>query len=431
MLKKLRVRITLLAAVLTGIVLAGVLTFSFWVTREQYRLSQRSTFDAAVEQLQYQWSQFDIFEDSWLADLERQSGIRIFLEENGQPLLYSTRSSAELSQLSRTAREIARNEHQLDCSHTPIAGLSRQDADFQFEQNGILYRCAIRLSAAQNDHWTMAMVFQDLTPEQTYIHKLGLLFAAVAAAGLMILLVACWLVAGRAIRPIRESMDKQQEFLSAAGHELRTPLAVIRANVGAAEQQPKNTERYLSVIDSESARMGALVDELLLLSAGASARMRLTLASLAPDTFLLDFLESMEPLAAQKNRRLSIELSDDALPNIQADAYRLRQLLTILLDNAFRFSPEQGLVTLRLSAGKGRVCFWVIDHGPGVPDPYKKKIFQRFVQTAPASPGDRQHYGLGLAVAQELTQLHNGQIWVQDTPDGGATFCVELKSSSS
>src|SRR5699024_10475166 len=120
------------------------------------------------------------------------------------------------------------------------------------------------------------------------------------------------------------------QFLSAAGHELRTPLAVIRANAAAAAGKPEQAGRYLEVIDGESRRMGALVDDLLLLSAGASARARLRREPLEPDTFLLDFAESMEPLARKRGRGLRVDLPSGALPAVSADAFRLRQLLTIL-----------------------------------------------------------------------------------------------------
>ncbi len=216
---------------------------------------------------------------------------------------------------------------------------------------------------------------------------------------------------------------EQQQFLSAAGHELRTPLAVIRAN--AAHQQPAKTAHYLTVIESETGRMGNLMDELLLLSAGASARQRLKLTALEPDTFLLDFCESMEPLAEAKHRTLHTILPEGAVPSISADAYRLRQLLTILVENALRYAPEDSCITLQLDTADKTVIFLVIDHGPGIPTPKKKQIFQRFVRLSQPEV-DNGHFGLGLAVAAELTELHGGKIWVEDTPGGGATFCVSI-----
>ena len=133
----------------------------------------------------------------------------------------------------------------------------------------------------------------------------------------------------------------------------------------------------------------------------------------------------MEPLARKRGRGLRVDLPSGALPAVSADAFRLRQLLTILVDNALRFAPAGSEVELRLSEKGERVRFAVADRGPGVPDADKKRIFGRFVRGTPAGD-DARHYGLGLAVAAELTTLHGGQLWVQDTPGGGATFCLEL-----
>lgn len=429
MLKKLRVRITALAALLTGAVLAAALGLAFAITREQYQVSRQTAFLAVVNQLQYQWSSFDRLEDQWLFEQERQNGLYIRLEQNGMPLLYSQRAAETKNAVFDVVRKTARQEYQVDCDARPIAGLSQREADFTVPITGRPYRCAVRVLLEPGNSWNTLLVAQDISGEQQYCLQLGAAFIALGGVGLAVLTAACWYVAGRAIEPVRDAMERQQQFLSAAGHELRTPLAVIRANVGAATSQPQNTTRYLKVVDEESARMGGLVDELLLLSAGTSAKQRLSCQLLDPDTFLLDFYESMEPLAVKQNRRLEVQLPDGAVPPILADSYRLRQLLTILLDNALRYAPEQTAVVLQLDVLRDKVCFAVMDHGPGVPDREKKHIFDRFYR-GNASTGNRCHYGLGLAVARELTTLHEGKLWVEDAPGGGAKFFLSLKAQT-
>ena len=133
----------------------------------------------------------------------------------------------------------------------------------------------------------------------------------------------------------------------------------------------------------------------------------------------------MEPLARRKGRELAVRLPECALPPVEADPYRLRQLLTILVDNALRFAPLGSEIALGLGTKGGRVRFWVADRGPGVADGDKKRIFERFYRGTNAGP-DTRHYGLGLAVAAELAALHSGRLWAEDTPGGGATFCLEL-----
>lgn len=423
MLRRLQTRIALLAAVLTGAVLAGALLFAYGVARQQYVAGRVSAFESAVNQLQYQWDRYDQLDGDWLARLEAQNDMKLLLAENGQPLLHTLRLGQEDRAVLNEAVRIAEEQHGLSPDAPPLAG--SQSASFTFSAQGGAWRAELRLDGSAGGRWTSLLAVQSLAPEAVRARQLAGLFILAGVAGWAGLGLVCWFVAGRAVRPVGRAMEEQQQFLSAAGHELRTPLAVIRANAAAAAGKPEQAGRYLEVIDGESCRMGALVDDLLLLSAGASARARLRREPLEPDTFLLDFAESMEPLARKRGRGLRVDLPSGALPAVSADAFRLRQLLTILVDNALRFAPAGSDVELRLSEKGGRVRFAVADRGPGVPDADKKRIFGRFVRGAPAGD-DARHYGLGLAVAAELTALHGGRLWVQDTPGGGATFCLEL-----
>lgn len=425
MLRRLRVRITLLAALLTGAVLAGALLFAFGVARRQYADGRRAAFEAAVNQLQYQWERYAQLDGDWLARLEAQNGMTVLLTENGAPLLHTLRLGQEERALLEAAKRAAEEQQGLLADAPPLAG--SQSASFTFWQAGADWRGEVRLEGTATG-WTSLVAVQSLAPERAHALRLAALFALVAAAGWAGLALAGWFIAGRAVRPVARAMDRQQQFLSAAGHELRTPLAVIRANAGAALHRPEQAPRYLSVIDGEAERMGALVDELLLLSAGAAARARLRREDLAPDTFLLDFAESLEPLAQRRGRRLAVRLPEGQLPPVSADPHRLRQLLTALADNALRFAPPGTSVELALSARGGRVRFAVIDHGPGVADSDKKRVFHRFYQLD--APGDAApHWGLGLAVAAELVDLHGGRLWVEDAPGGGAAFCLELPAA--
>ena len=423
MLRRLRTRITLLAVLLTGAVLTAALLFLFGVTRRQYTESRRAAFETAVNQLQYQWDRYDQLDGDWLARLEAQNDMKVLLTENGKPLLHSLRLGEAERSVLEEAKRTAGEQHGLSADAPPLAG--SQSVSFTFSANGETWRGTVRLDGGAGRHWTSLVAVQDLGPERAWTLRLAVLFALVGAAGWAVLALAGWFVAGRAVRPVARAMEQQQQFLSAAGHELRTPLAVIRANAGAAAGRPEQAPRYLAVIDGEARRMGLLVDELLLLSAGASARARLRCERLAPDTFLLDFAESMEPLARRKGRELAVRLPECALPPVEADPYRLRQLLTILMDNALRFAPLGSEIALGLGTKGGRVRFWVADRGPGVADGDKKRIFERFYRGTNAGP-DTRHYGLGLAVAAELAALHSGRLWAEDTPGGGATFCLEL-----
>ena len=103
----------------------------------------------------------------------------------------------------------------------------------------------------------------------------------------------------------------------------------------------------------------------------------------------------------------------------------MEQILSILVDNAMRYAPEQSTVHVVLDKQAKGCVLSVIDHGPGIPDSEKKKVFDRFYRGS-QSRSDPNHFGLGLAVAQEISAIHGGQLWLTDTPGGGATFKVLL-----
>ena len=146
-------------------------------------------------------------------------------------------------------------------------------------------------------------------------------------------------------------------------------------------------------------------------------------------------------MARSKGLRFDIELPDEVVTPIRCDAERIRQLLSILIDNAFSYTPKGGRICLSLatetpaflsdsfnfrrSAQYQKLYLSVIDNGPGIPDDQKDAVFERFHRLDTARH-DKAHFGLGLCIAQEIVSLHHGQLLLTDTPDGGATFTVVL-----
>ena len=119
----------------------------------------------------------------------------------------------------------------------------------------------------------------------------------------------------------------------------------------------------------------------------------------------------------------ALEMPDAPLPMVLADEQRLQQILAILLDNAHTYASPGSAVALRVDFQHNQVRFWVIDHGPGIPDAEKARVFDRFYSADP-SRTDKHNFGLGLSVAKELARLHHADLTVTDTPGGGAKFAV-------
>lgn len=399
MLQKLRNRLTVLAAVLTGSVVVAVCIVSFLLIRQQYANSRYVAFKLAAESVYTQWSLEERISAPWLQSTMEANTADILLWENGVPLDYGL-SDLTHGQALRTHAPESNGYFTVGSDLCAWFTL-----DFDFGQRQIL-------------------VWQDTEPEQAYFLKIGLVFVAIAVVSLAAVTWLSWFVAGKAIVPVQESMERQEQFVAAASHELRSPLTAIRTGLSLLQVVPESG-RHLMLMCREAERMSRLIDELLILAGGGSLRRNFRPEPIEPDTLLIDFADTMLPQARSRGVHLELELPEDAVPAIRADADRVRQMLTILTDNALRYAPEGSTVTLKLEAAGEGCRFYVSDHGPGIPDSEKQRVFDRFYRGS-ASRSDPDHFGLGLSVALELAKVHGGEVTVSDTPGGGATFTISL-----
>ena len=430
MMRALRRRLAFLMTALTALVLAGALAVTWQFSQRQYTTSAEALFTQNFTALCDRLAEADTVSDAWLAEQERASGCLLFLQDNGAALHYPGASAAQ----SRAALETQLWQAaagQLSAETFGGAG-ARQSVRFLLGRYGdIPYRCAAALlpRGAHGDYLLLALA-QDTRFLAQHGLATALQYAALWLAGTAILLCLCFWLAGRALAPTEQAMVRQKEFIAAASHELRSPLAVIKASLQALAEQDLPTAQQAQFLRSsraEADRMARLTDDLLLLARGDAGRLSVQLRPVAPDTLCIELYDQFYPLARQSGHTLTLELPERGVPTVQADAERLKQLLAILLHNALEHTPPGATVTLRLCAGgaKSPLSIAVTDNGPGIADADKAKIFERFYR-ADVSRTNKQHCGLGLAVAQELAQLHGAVLRVSDTPGGGATFTVQF-----
>ena len=281
-------------------------------------------------------------------------------------------------------------------------------------------------------------------------------------AGLIAGLIASWVVAGRALTPLKrvavtadeigrtrdfarrlpvngardevgllassfngmlgrlqDAFEAQRRFVSDASHELRTPLATIQGNAGLlASRSVSDTVRRSAAEDvvKEGARMARLVDRLLTL-ASADSGLGLTLAPLELEPLVVEVCR--QAAAQHRDHTVSVEAT---AARIDGDDDALRQLLWILLDNAFRFSSAAVHVTLSTEDGWARLV--VADDGPGVPAEQRERVFERFYRVDTSRTGS--HAGLGLSIARWIVGEHGGRIIAGEATLGGAAFLVDI-----
>ena len=170
--------------------------------------------------------------------------------------------------------------------------------------------------------------------------------------------------------------------------------------------------------------MTGLIHSLLTLAASDSGKQKLYIQEINVDTMMIEVWEAFGENARKKNIHLELGI-DEHYPQLYCDGERLRQAIGVLVDNAICYSPVGSSVFLGARVEKGKVIFSVIDHGSGIPDCEKEKVFERFYSCDP-SRTDKSHYGLGLSIAKEIVNAHHGTIRLTDTPGGGCTFEIVL-----
>jgi two-component system sensor histidine kinase QseC len=227
------------------------------------------------------------------------------------------------------------------------------------------------------------------------------------------------------LRRVEDSAARERRFIADAAHELRTPLAALRVNVEALQQQGAAAaqDELLAGIVRASGRATRLVGQLLLLmrsdAAGAEAARPIAL-----DALVQDRLAALARLADVRGVELALEA--EAGLTVQGQEGALVSLVDNVVDNAIKYSPPGGTVSVPLARADGMVQFSVSDSGPGVPEALRERVFERFFR---APDQVQQGSGLGLAIARAVADRHGGDIAIRAAPAGGCLVCARLPAA--
>ena len=229
----------------------------------------------------------------------------------------------------------------------------------------------------------------------------------------------------KALEPMSENDKRQKEFIAAASHELKSPLAVIKANAEALESESADIHYSSAIINKECSRMSRLIEDLLLLASSEAGKWNIEKKLFESDTLLINIFDKYQPIYSSCGRKLSLDIPDEELPEINGDCERIEQVIGILLDNSLAYAGKDSYGIIKAYCEKSRLIIEVIDNGIGIDDQHKSHIFDKFYRVD-NSRKDKLHFGLGLSIAYELIRLHNGSISVKDTPGGGTTFLIVI-----
>ncbi|MGN0527922.1 MAG: sensor histidine kinase [Eubacterium sp.] len=250
----------------------------------------------------------------------------------------------------------------------------------------------------------------------TTLFQYTLIFGAVAIA---VLFLISLLLAKRIVKPVEESYTKQKQFISDAGHELKTPVSVISANAELLSREIGENQ-WLSNIQFENDRMAVLIKQLMELTKIENVKPQMQKTDFS--RVVLGELLAFESVAYEKGAELIYNAVEENV-FVNGNPQQLGQVVSILLDNAIEHSQEHSAVTVSLSLKHNKAYLYVTNKGSEISKEQCDLIFERFYRSDYARTGEDNHYGLGLAIAKAIVTSHHGSISVS-CGDGMVTFCV-------
>ncbi len=242
--------------------------------------------------------------------------------------------------------------------------------------------------------------------------------------GLLCLLsvLAAFLMSNNAVKPLIEAYNKQKEFVSDASHELKTPLSVLLTYTEILQQQPQNA-KALQVMKDETKNMSGLVENLLALTRLENAE-KPTIQELDAADIIIPLAERLNTVHKERKQPVKVMCPKDI--KVKMSQQHFERLLTILLDNALKYTPADKEILIKAAAGEHNVKIEVADKGIGIKSDDLPHIFERFYRADKGRNRQNGGFGLGLSLALDIVQKYKGQIKVQSEFGKGTTFFINL-----
>ncbi len=226
-----------------------------------------------------------------------------------------------------------------------------------------------------------------------------------------------------------ELEEARRSLVAAVSHDLRTPLASLRAAAEALSDgvvsDPPTVQRYLKSIRGEAERLGALIDDLFELSLLDTGKLRLDMELTSLADLISDTVESMRHQAERKGVQLSGRAQSGMTP-VFADPLKIQRVILNLVQNAIRHTPGEGTVSLEVREEKNAATVSVADTCGGIRPEELQRLFDPFYRGDPSRLRDGSGAGLGLSIAKGIVEAHGGRLWVENSPDRGCRFSFTL-----
>jgi len=270
-------------------------------------------------------------------------------------------------------------------------------------------------------------ILRNIDSEKDLLNTLLVILIIGWVLGSVLSVVAGFILAERALIPIKNAWQKQQEFVSDASHEIRTPLTVIQSRLELLLREPNATieekAQDFSILLKENRRLSKLVSSLLTLARSDSGQIQLSKKIFSLNELLEEIMDHFSEVVTFQNKDISLIIKNTYF--YFGDQERIHQLLVILIDNAMKFTKENDVIQISCEQVKNNFVLKVQDSGIGIKEDNMDRIFDRFFQED-ESRTSNSGIGLGLSIAKWIVEEHSGKIKVQSKQGQGTMFEITL-----
>ncbi len=267
-------------------------------------------------------------------------------------------------------------------------------------------------------------------PQIDVLNNLLKVFISIGSISLIFLLLISIYLTNKTIKPIKETFEKQKQFIADASHELKTPLAIIRTNNSLVLSNKNLTvesqSKWLNYINNQIERMSELIDEMLSLAKLDANRGHDEFVVFNLSKLLNNILLTFEAVIFENKIELESNIEEDI--SIKGDKESIKKVFTILLDNAIKYTNQSGKIDVDLRQEKNKIKIKVKNSGEGINKKDINKIFERFYRVDTSRARESGGYGLGLSIAKSIVENHNGKIYAESNVGKDTTFIIELNN---
>lgn len=438
MIHKLKQKLIFIYGCSTSIILIAVILVLFFTNYHERLYRLRSDYNQNILDLFEELKDAQTVSSSWIARKENETGILILMEDNGIDLrLLNTYSPRINKEILKNELQAATRQDGFDCSNPIYHSDTYKSKTYLLHKGEKTYYYAALMTTPIESGYRIIYLLMEVPKYYGFDMHFLLRYGSMAILGILFLFLFISFFIYLVLKPLENNQKQQKQFIASVSHEMKSPLTVITTGISNLKtelykdsdplKQIEQCKSFLPIIENECARSSKLINDMLMLAATDAHSWQLNLTDIDMETLLIEIYDFYSIYEGSLHRIFHFDLCNDTLHHISGDRDRIKQIVTILIDNGYRYTPPDKGITLKAYNTKRHVNIEIIDYGIGIEDSQKELVFNRFYRMD-SSRSNKSNFGLGLSIAKELVTLHHGKIYVKDTPGGGATFCIELPS---